>query len=71
MTQQLISSDFPCCMFIVLIVPWGLPNYSSLSFSCAKPAVSVPSVESHSAEAQPTGLKVLQLVCGVRSVCSM
>lgn len=49
----------------------SLPNYTSLSFSCAKPALSAPSVESHSGKAQPSGLKVLQPVCGVRSVCSM
>lgn len=73
MTQQLFFSDFPCCMFIVLIVPSGLsslPNYTSLSFSYAKPAVSAPSVESTRGEEQPAGLKVLQLVYGVRSICS-
>lgn len=49
----------------------SLPNSTCLSFSCAKPAVSATSVESHSGKAQPPGLKVLQLVDDVRSVCSM
>lgn len=48
-----------------------MPNYTSLSFSYAEPALSAASVESHSGMEQPTGLKVLQLVYGVRSICSM
>lgn len=72
MTQHLISNDCPCSLCLLFHeVLSSLPTYTSLSFSCAKPAVSAPSVESHSGKAQSTGLKVLQHVYGVRSVCSM